>query len=333
MATLVTGAAGFIGYHVAERLLARGDSVVGVDNLNDYYDPRLKGARLERPPTSRFTFALRDTADRGQMACSLNMPRRVVLRLRKQACAIRSAIRTPTSTNVLGFLHVLEGCRTASAAPVFASPARCRATTRLPFGACSDSAPADFLRRQQAGRREMAHAYAQLYGLPCTGLRLFTVYGPWGRPDMALFKFTRAILAGEPIEVFNHGRMRRDFTYIDDVAEAILRVLDQPAAANPEWSSDTPDPSSSTAPYRIYNVGNNQPVELLVYIDELERRLGKRAIMTFMPMQPGDIESTRADSVELASAIGLLPRTTVTEGIARFVDWYLEFHNAEAADG
>ncbi|HEY0156306.1 MAG TPA: NAD-dependent epimerase [Thermoanaerobaculia bacterium] len=330
---LVTGAAGFIGYHVAERLLARGDEVVGADNLNDYYDTSLKAARLDRLRASeRFRFAKVDVADREGMRALFeeSKPRRVV-HLAAQA-GVRYSVTHPhayTASNIEGFLNVLEGCRHngvehlvyASSSSVYG------ANERQPFSEHHNvDHPISLYAATKKANELMAHTYAHVFRVPSTGLRFFTVYGPWGRPDMALFKFTRGILAGEPIEVYNEGRMVRDFTYIDDVVEGVLRVLDRTAEPDPSWSAADPDPARSAAPYRIFNIGNNQPVQLLTYIAAIEKALGKQAEMRLLPMQPGDVPSTMADVRELEAAVDFRPRTSVEEGVARFVSWYRAFY-------
>jgi len=330
---LVTGAAGFIGYHVSRRLLERGDDVVGIDNLNDYYDPSLKEARLvmlrEFP---RFTFERLDIADREAMerCFAAHRPARVI-NLAAQA-GVRYSLTNPhayTESNITGFLNVLEGCRAtnvehlvyASSSSVYGS------NTRQPFSEHQNvDHPVSLYAATKKANELMAHTYAHLFGIPSTGLRFFTVYGPWGRPDMALFKFTRGILAGEPIPVFNHGRMVRDFTYIDDVAEGVVRVVDHIAAPDPNWNPDDPDPARSGVPFRFYNIGNNNPVELLEYIAVLEEHLGKKAKMELLPIQPGDVPSTMADVRELEQAVGFRPATTVREGIAAFVKWYKDYY-------
>jgi UDP-glucuronate 4-epimerase len=333
MLIFVTGAAGFIGYHVAERLLARGDDVVGIDNLNDYYDVTLKEARLERlHQKGGFRFRRVDVADVEAMRALFAeyRPHRVV-HLAAQA-GVRYSLQNPhayTDSNILGFLNILEGCRhNAVEHLVFASSSSVYgANTRQPFSEHDNvDHPVSLYAATKKANELMAHSYAHLYGMPVTGLRFFTVYGPWGRPDMALFKFARGILAGEPIPVFNEGRMIRDFTYIDDIAEGVVRVVDAVAAPNPKWSGDTPDPATSYAPYRLFNIGNNQPVELMHCIAVLERTLGRKAKLDLLPMQPGDVPSTMADVRELEQAVGFRPKTTIEEGIAAFVDWYLAYY-------
>jgi UDP-glucuronate 4-epimerase len=330
---LVTGAAGFIGYHVARRLLERGDDVIGIDNLNPYYDPRLKEARLlQLRDFDRFKFVLLDVANRAEMASLFReqRPRRVI-HLAAQA-GVRYSVENPFAyieSNVFGFQNILEGCRHTNVEHlVFASSSSVYGlNTRQPFSEHHNADhPLSLYGATKKANEVMAHSYAVLYRLPVTGLRFFTVYGPWGRPDMALFKFTRGILAGEPIPVFNEGRMIRDFTYIDDAVEGVVRILDRVPAPNEAWKSDDPDPATSSAPYRIYNIGNNRPVELLTYISVLEKALGKKARLDLLPMQPGDVPSTMADVSDLERDAGFRPMTTVEEGIARFVKWYREYY-------
>jgi UDP-glucuronate 4-epimerase len=330
---LVTGSAGFIGMHVAQRLLARGDEVIGLDNLNDYYDPALKRARLARlVECEGYTHVQADLADRGAIEAlfEVHEPQRVV-HLAAQA-GVRYAAQNPhvyVSSNVTGFLHILEGCRHHPVEHlVFASTSSVYgANTKMPFSE-HDSAehPLTLYAATKKANEAMAHAYAHLYGIACTGLRFFTVYGPWGRPDMALFLFTKNILAGEPIRVFNHGRHKRSFTYVDDVVEGVLRTLDQPATPNPAWDPMAPDPASGQAPFRLYNIGNERPVELLRYIEVLEQCLGKAAVMEMLPLQAGDVPDTEADVSELAAAVDYRPKVPVEEGVARFVEWYLDYH-------
>ncbi|PYQ32260.1 MAG: capsular biosynthesis protein CpsI [Acidobacteria bacterium] len=330
---LVTGAAGFIGYHVTKRLLERGDAVVGIDNLNPYYDPKLKEARLQQfRDFDRFEFVRLDVADRAEMASLFRQrrPQRVI-HLAAQA-GVRYSVENPhayVDSNVTGFLNVLEGCRHNDVEHlVYASTSSVYgANTKQPFSEHQNADhPVSLYGATKKANEMMAHSYAHLYRLPVTGLRFFTVYGPWGRPDMALFKFTRGILAGEPIPVFNEGRMIRDFTYIDDVAEGVVRILDRVAGPDPKWDGDHPDPATSNAPYRIYNIGNNHPVELMTYISVLEHALGRKAKLDLLPMQAGDVPSTMADVSDLERATGFRPRTSVEEGIARFVTWYREYY-------
>jgi UDP-glucuronate 4-epimerase len=330
---LVTGTAGFIGMHVAQRLLARGDEVVGLDNMNDYYDPALKRARLARLVEHEgYTHVQADLADRGAMEAlfEVHKPRRVV-HLAAQA-GVRYAAQNPhvyVASNVTGFLHILEGCRHHPVEHlVFASTSSVYgANTKMPFSE-HDSAehPLTLYAATKKANEAMAHSYAHLYGIPCTGLRFFTVYGPWGRPDMALFLFTRNMLAGDPIRVFNHGRHKRSFTYVDDVVEGVLRTLDHPSAPNPDWDAKAPDPATSNAPFRLFNIGNEQPVELLRYIEVLEQCLGRKAVMEMLPLQAGDVPDTEADVSELAAAVDYRPKVPVEEGVARFVEWYLDYH-------
>ena len=335
MRVLVTGTAGFIGSHVAQQLLARGDEVVGLDNLNDYYDVSLKRARLDRLlQIPGYTHVQADLADRAAMEAlfATHQPRRVV-HLAAQA-GVRYAAQNPhvyISSNVTGFLHVLEGCRHHGVEHlVFASTSSVYgANTKMPFSEHQGTEhPLTLYSASKKANEMMAHSYAHLYGIPCSGLRFFTVYGPWGRPDMALFLFTRAILSGEPIKVFNHGRHKRSFTYVDDIVEGVLRTLDNPATANPDWQGDAPDPATSNAPYRIYNIGNEQPVELLRYIEVLEECLGRKARMEMLPLQAGDVPDTEADVSELIRAVDYRPKVSVEEGVARFVAWYRAYYGA-----
>jgi UDP-glucuronate 4-epimerase len=334
---LVTGAAGFIGYHVAGRLLADGHRVVGLDNLSDYYDPTLKRARLDRLTTHPgFSFEWIDVSDRAAIpeVFQRHRPARV-MHLAAQA-GVRYSLVNPhayVDANLVGFVNVLEGCRQHGVEHlVFASSSSVYgANTRLPFSVHDNvDHPLSLYAATKKANELMAHSYAHLYGLPCTGLRFFTVYGPWGRPDMALFLFTRAILEGRPIDVFNEGRMQRDFTYVDDIVEGIVRVLAKPPAPDPAWSGDRPDPGTSLAPYRVYNIGHAEPVELLRYIEVLEGCLGRTAKKNFLPLQPGDVPATRADVDDLARDFGYRPRTTVEEGVARFVEWYRAYYGMPA---
>ena len=332
---LLTGAAGFIGYHTARRLLDRGDRVVGVDNLNDYYDVSLKEARLEGLRAHpNFSFERLDVADRAGMAALFARVRPTeVVHLAAQA-GVRYSLENPhayTDSNVTGFLNVLEGCRHQKESVrhlVFASSSSVYgANSRQPFSEHMNvDHPVSLYAATKKANELMAHTYAHLFGLSVTGLRFFTVYGPWGRPDMALFRFTRGILAGTLIPVFNSGQMLRDFTYVDDIVEGVVRVVGTPATKNADWNSDDPDPATSNAPYRIYNIGNNTPVLLLDCIAILEECLGKRAEMEFLPLQPGDVTSTMADVSELERAVGFRPRTPLRVGISRFVQWYREFY-------
>lgn len=333
MRVLVTGAAGFIGYHLAQRLLDRGDEVVGADNLNDYYDPGLKEARLRllqaRPA---FAFHRVDLADRAA-AESLFRGAQAdrVVHLAAQA-GVRHSLTHPhdyVDANLVAFLNVLEGCRHAAVEHlVYASSSSVYGLNeRVPFSVHHNvDHPVSLYAATKKANELMAHCYSHLYRLPTTGLRFFTVYGPWGRPDMSLFLFTRNILEDRPIEVYNHGDMVRDFTYVDDIVEGTLRVLDRVAEPNPAWRRDQPDPGTSSAPYRIYNIGNSSPVQLTDYIAAIERALGKKARICLLPLQPGDVERTVADVEDLARDVGFAPRTPVEEGIRRFVAWYREYY-------
>jgi len=333
MNILVTGAAGFIGSTLSLRLLARGDRVFGLDNLNDYYDVSLKEARLARLRAhAGFEFEKADIVDREAMA-RLFADRRfdAVMHLAAQA-GVRYSIENPAAyidANLVGFGNVIEGARRSNVGHfVYASSSSVYgANARLPFAEDDNiDHPVSLYAATKKANELMAHSYAHLYRLPCTGLRFFTVYGPWGRPDMALFKFTRGILAGEAIPVFNRGEMVRDFTYVDDIVEGVLRVIDQPAQADPAWSALAPRPSSSNAPYRVYNIGNNQPVKLMRYIEVLEQCLGKKAALDLLPLQDGDVPQTVADVSRLAAAVGFKPATPVETGIARFVEWYRSYY-------
>lgn len=329
---LVTGAAGFIGSNVCSRLLAREQEVIGLDNLNAYYDVRLKEARLARLKRSKtFSFVAAGVEDSAALQRVFAQGRPVqVVHLAAQA-GVRYSIDHPeayVSSNLVGFANMLEVCRHNRVEHlVFASTSSVYGASRtIPFSehGVTDH-PVSFYAATKKANEAMAHSYAHLYRLPCTGLRFFTVYGPWGRPDMALFKFTEAILAGRPIQVFNNGDMVRDFTYVDDIVEGIVKVLDQPAEPNPTWNGKAPDPATSSAPYRIYNIGNSQPINLMRYIEVLETCLGKKAIVNFQPMQPGDVPETYADTTELEKAVGYKPDTPIEIGVKRFVDWYLEY--------
>jgi UDP-glucuronate 4-epimerase len=330
---LVTGAAGFIGYHTATRLLARGDTVVGLDSLSDYYDVSLKEARLAQlRPNKSFRFEHLDVANRDAMAALFARERfdRVV-HLAAQA-GVRYSLVNPHAyidANILGFLNILEGCRHnpvehlvyASSSSVYG------ANTQMPF-AVHDNVdhPVSLYAATKKANELMAHCYSHLYGIPTTGLRFFTVYGPWGRPDMALFLFTKAILEGREIDVFNHGRMQRDFTYIDDIVEGVVRTLDVIPQADQSVDMTRPDPATSTAPYRLYNIGNNRPVRLTEFIETLERALGRSAVKNLLPMQPGDVEATYADIDALRDATGFSPNTPLEDGIRRYVAWYREYY-------
>jgi len=330
---LVTGAAGFIGMHTAERLLAQGETVVGLDNLNNYYDVKLKEARLARLQAhSRFTFRKLDIADQAAISSLFAETRfATVIHLAAQA-GVRYSLVNPhayVETNVQGFLNILEGCRKSGVAHlVYASSSSVYGgNTRMPF---SEHQPVDhpvsLYGATKKSNELMAHTYSHLFGLPTTGLRFFTVYGPWGRPDMALFLFTRAILEGRPIDVFNEGRMQRDFTYIDDIVEGVVRIAKQPPVAIPAFDTAQPDPASSWAPYRIYNIGNHQPIELMAFIDAIEEALGKKGQKNFLPMQAGDVPATHADTADLSAATGFTPGTPVREGVRRFVEWYRAYY-------
>lgn len=334
MKVLITGAAGFIGMHVTRLLLERGDEVVGVDNLNDYYEPDLKLARLgQLKPFANFRFIQADIADRVVMDALFAAERfNRVINLAAQA-GVRYSLKNPHAyiqTNLVGFCNILEGCRHhhiehlvyASSSSVYG------ANTRMPFSV-EDNAdhPVSLYAVSKKANELMAHSYSHLYGLPTTGLRYFTVYGPWGRPDMSPWLFTSAILQGRAIDVFNHGKMRRDFTYIDDIAEGTVRVLDKIATSNPEFNTNTPDPGTSYAPYRVYNIGNHQPVELMSFIQTIEEVLGIEAKKNFMPMQNGDVVTTYADIGELKRDIDFEPKTPLSEGIVQFVNWYRNYFN------
>jgi UDP-glucuronate 4-epimerase len=335
MKVLVTGAAGFIGSALSLRLLDRGDEVIGIDNLNDYYDIELKKARLARTQDHPgYTDVRIDLEDREGIAALFreHQPDAVV-NLAAQA-GVRYSIENPLAyvdTNLLGFANILEGCRHnevghlvyASSSSVYGS------NTNMPFSVHDNvDHPVSLYAASKKANELMAHTYSHLYRIPTTGLRFFTVYGPWGRPDMALFKFTHNILAGKPIDVFNHGNHRRDFTYIDDIVEGVIRVLDRVPQPNPEWSGDTPDSATSTAPYQLYNIGNNQPVELMRYIEVLEDCLGKKAEKNMLPLQPGDVPATYADVSDLVRDVDYKPDMSIEQGIAHFVDWYRGYYDA-----
>lgn len=333
MKILVTGAAGFIGSTLSHRLLARGDEVIGYDNINDYYDVSLKHARLDRLRSHKgFTFVHASLEDRKALdeVFRKYQPQRVV-NLAAQA-GVRYSIENPQAyldANLQGFLNILEGCRHHKVEHlVFASSSSVYgANTKMPFSV-SDTVdhPVSFYAATKKANELMAHTYSHLYQLPTTGLRFFTVYGPWGRPDMALFLFTKSILAGKPIQVFNHGHHRRDFTYIDDIIEGVVRTLDQVAVPDPNWSGDSPDPATSKAPYRLYNIGSNRPVELLRYIEVLEECLGKKAIKEMLPLQLGDVPDTYANVDALINDVGYKPSTPIEEGVRHFVDWYRSYY-------
>ncbi|HEY2322080.1 MAG TPA: NAD-dependent epimerase [Thermoanaerobaculia bacterium] len=329
---VVTGAAGFIGYHVARRLLDRGDEVIGIDSVNDYYDVTLKEARLARlAPYERFRMIRADLAERSAIAqIEACRPSRIV-HLAAQA-GVRYSLVNPhayADSNIQAFLNVLEASRAlnvehlvyASSSSVYGS------NTKQPFSEHDNvDHPISLYAATKKANELMAHVYAHLFSIPCTGLRFFTVYGPWGRPDMALFRFTRGILMDEAIPIYNYGKMIRDFTYIDDIVEGVVRVLDAPAKPDGAWSAEHPDPARSRAPYRVFNIGNNRPVQLLDYIAAIERCLGKTAKMDLQPMQPGDVASTQADVTDLEEAVGFHPDTPIEEGIRRFVEWYRDYY-------
>ncbi len=336
MKILVTGAAGFIGYHTARALLNRGDEVVGLDNLNEYYDVTLKQARLKQlEGNPRFRFVKLDVADRTGMTALFErekFPR--VIHLAAQA-GVRYSLTNPDAyidSNVVGFMNVLEGCRHSGVEHlVYASTSSVYgANTKMPFSVHQNvDHPLSMYAATKKANELMAHTYSYLHGLPTTGLRFFTVYGPFGRPDMALFLFTRNILAGKPIDVFNYGNHRRDFTYVDDIVEGVIRASDRVAKANPTWNGDQPDPASSRAPYRIYNIGNNRPTELMRYIEVIEAELGRKAIKNMLPMQPGDVPDTFADVEDLVRDVGYRPATPVEVGVKRFVEWYRAYYEAK----
>ena len=331
---LVTGAAGFIGYHTCKKLLDSGYEVVGIDNLNDYYDVTLKEARLTRLQGMRnFSFMRLDLADRdGMDELFLSQKFDTVIHLAAQA-GVRYSIQNPHAyidSNLVGFINILEGCRHhqvqhltyASSSSVYG------ANTTLPFSIHDNvDHPLSLYAATKKANELMAHTYSNLYGLPTTGLRFFTVYGPWGRPDMALFLFTDAIIKGRPIDVYNHGQMQRDFTYIDDIVEGVVRVAARPAQANPHWSGATPDPGSSFAPWRVYNIGNHSPVELLHFIRTIEEKLGRQAQINFLPLQPGDVPATCADVADLMQDVDFKPATPIEVGISRFIDWYRDYYH------
>ncbi|MFP6575258.1 MAG: NAD-dependent epimerase [Pirellulaceae bacterium] len=330
---MVTGTAGFIGFHLARRLLEQSIDVVGVDNLNPYYDVKLKKDRLAQLQDSPgFQFIRQDISERAEMAQLFGEQQcDKVVHLAAQA-GVRYSLENPyayTDSNLTGFINILEGCRATRVSHlVYASSSSVYgANARTPFSV-QDSVghPVSLYAATKRANELMAHSYSHLYDLPTTGLRFFTVYGPWGRPDMALYLFTQAILAGEPIQLFNEGRMKRDFTYIDDIVEGLLRVIDQPAQANPDWSGDDPNPASSSAPYRLYNIGNQNPVSLDEFVKTLETCLGKTAIKELTAMQPGDVLETFADTSDLAADFGFQPRTSLSTGIERYVQWYRDYH-------
>jgi len=330
---LVTGAAGFIGFHLSQRLLAQGVAVVGLDSLNDYYDVNLKRNRLKQlEADDKFTFAHVNLADRDGLE-KLFQDRRfdVVVNLAAQA-GVRYSLKNPhayVDANIVGFVNILECCRHFSCGHlVFASSSSVYgANTKMPFSVHDNvDHPVSLYAASKKANELMAHTYSHLYGLSCTGLRFFTVYGPWGRPDMALFLFTKAILEDRPIQVFNHGKMQRDFTYIDDIVEGVVRVMERPAEPNGEWQGSKPDPGTSYAPYRIYNIGNNNPVQLMDFIGAIEKALGREARKEMLPLQQGDVPATYADIDDLVRDAGFKPATPIEEGIARFIAWYREYY-------
>jgi UDP-glucuronate 4-epimerase len=340
MTTLVTGSAGFIGFHLARRLLARGDEVVGLDSLNGYYDPKLKASRLALLESDRrYRHAKLDLADRDGMAALFrDAAPDVVVNLAAQA-GVRYSLESPQTyvdSNVVGFLNILEGCRAVQPRHlVFASTSSVYgANGKLPFSV-HDGAnhPITLYAATKLANEAMAHSYAHLFGIPSTGFRFFTVYGPWGRPDMALFKFTEAILAGRPIDVYGEGKMQRDFTYVDDIVDGLVAAIDRPALVNPDWDPQKPDPATSgVAPWRVLNLGNSNRVELMRYIEVLEEKLGRKAELNLMPMQPGDVARTEADVEETRAALDYAPSTPVEVGIGRFVDWYLDYYGQRAGN-
>jgi UDP-glucuronate 4-epimerase len=333
---LVTGAAGFIGFHLCRRLLAAGHQVVGLDNLNDYYEVQLKLDRLKQiKGHDHFHFYQIDLYDREAVSRLFNdQGFDSVVNLAAQA-GVRYSLVNPyayAETNLMGFLNILEGCRHQRIKHlVFASSSSVYgANTRMPFSVHDNvDHPVSLYAATKKANELMGHTYASLFKLACTGLRFFTVYGPWGRPDMALFLFTRAILEGKPIDVFNYGRMQRDFTYIDDIIEGVVRVLDKIPESNPHWNGQQPDTATSYAPYRVYNIGNNHPVELMHFIEVLEQCLGKKAIKNLMPIQPGDVPATYADVDDLVKDVGFKPATSIEDGIQKFVDWYKDYYKSE----
>ena len=334
MKILVTGSAGFIGSALSLKLLDRGDSVIGIDNHNDYYDPALKESRLSRHINHQnYNHINMDIEDQKAVEELFNEHQfDGVVNLAAQA-GVRYSIENPlkyVKTNMVGFGHILEGCRYGNIAHlVYASSSSVYGSnTKIPFSVHDNvDHPISLYAASKKANELMAHTYSHLYNLPTTGLRFFTVYGPWGRPDMALHKFTKSILAGEKIQVFNYGKHRRDFTYIDDIIEGVIRVLDQPAIPNPNWNSSQPDPGSSSAPWRIYNIGNNSPVELLDYIKAIEDALGVKADMELLPLQPGDVPDTYADVADLVRDFDYKPTTTINQGVAKFIEWYKNYYN------
>ncbi|KGP74562.1 NAD-dependent epimerase [Pontibacillus yanchengensis] len=336
---LVTGAAGFIGSHVSSRLLKEGHTVIGIDNLNDYYDPSLKEDRLNKIDKENFYFEKVSLEDKAEMENVFQEHKpSIVINLAAQA-GVRYSLENPHAyidANVVGFINVLEGCRHhdikhliyASSSSVYG------ANTKLPFSVHDNiDHPVSLYAATKKSNELMAHTYSHLYNLPTTGLRFFTVYGPWGRPDMALFLFTKAIMNGEPIKVFNNGDMMRDFTYIDDIVESITRLTNQPPEPNEDWSGDAPDPGTSYASYKVYNIGNNSPVKLMDFIYEIEQKLGTEAKKEFLPLQAGDVPQTYADVEDLFNAVNFRPQTTIKEGINNFIDWYLDYYKENTIHG
>ncbi len=330
---LVTGAAGFIGFHLSKRLISRGEGVIGLDNLNDYYDVNLKYARLKQlEGHANFTFIKEDISNREGISRLFSGQKfDIVVNLAAQA-GVRYSLINPHAyieSNIVGFMNILEGCRHnkvkhlvyASSSSVYG------ANTKMPFSVHHNvDHPVSLYAATKKANELMAHTYSSLYNIPCTGLRFFTVYGPWGRPDMAYFAFTKAILEGRPIEVFNYGKMQRAFTYIDDIIEGVARVMNKIPAPNPDWSSDNPDSATSYAPYKLYNIGNNNPVELMHFIEVLECYLDKKAVKNLLPIQQGDVSATYADVNDLIKDVGFKPSTPIEEGIKRFVEWYKSYH-------
>jgi UDP-glucuronate 4-epimerase len=332
---LVTGAAGFIGFHLCKQLLERGEEVVGIDNVNDYYSVQLKRDRLAQlTGVTGFSFRELDVSSPERLDALFAEQRfETVLHMAAQA-GVRYSLENPGAyiqSNLVGFGNILESCRHHAVKHlVYASSSSVYgANTKMPFAVHHNvDHPVSLYAASKKANELMAHTYSHLYGLPTTGLRFFTVYGPWGRPDMAIYLFTKAILAGQPIDVYNHGKMRRDFTYVDDVVEGVIRTAEHVAAPNPDWTSDAPDPGTSPAPYRVYNIGNHQPVELLYLIEVIEKCLGREARKNMLPIQPGDVPATYADVDNLMRDVGFQPNTPIEEGVRRFVDWYREYHKS-----
>lgn len=342
MKILITGAAGFIGFHLSKRLLEDGHNVVGIDNLNNYYDPKLKKARLKiLSKYPNFTFYKINIANRKKMQqffsnniepLTSNVEQFYVIHLAAQA-GVRYSLVNPYAyidSNITGFLNILEVCRVIMPTHlIFASSSSVYGlNTKMPFSVHDNvDHPVSLYAATKKANELMAHTYAHLYNIPCTGLRFFTVYGPWGRPDMALFKFTDAIIKGKPIDVYNYGKMKRDFTYIDDIVEGIIRLLDKIPVPNKNWSGDKPDPSSSIAPYKLYNIGHNNPVELMYFIELIEKNLGKKAYKNLLSIQPGDVPATYADIDDLMKDVGFKPKTSIEEGIKAFISWYKSYYH------